>query len=1216
LLASDSSLDVTDPTIPPLTLPFAAHTLGIVSPPRGRRRFADRTEPLEASTLREDDSFNLERVLNEMRRGATAWPSTHRKVFEEAIDKLREALEEVQGTEEELRRQNEELAAAQLEAVIARERYAELFDFAPAAHLVTDLEGGILEANMQAAALLGVPHEELFGKPLPGFVPASERRAFRGRLAEITAEGQVHEWTLRLKPRDAPAFDAAVTVGVFRDADGKRAELRWIAQDVTERIQAQQDARRVHDVAVARHRKLQGITDVLLRHLELDDLLRELLEAVREAVGSDTATLLLPTSDGNNLAIRAAVGEEEGVIGEIRVPLGKGVAGRIAAERRPRIVPNLRKARPYSEFLRRKLHSLVGVPLFVSQDVVGVVHAGNFESHEFTEEDVLLLQLASERAAVAIENARLYAAEREARHIAERAANQTAALQAITTALSEALTTQQVATVVMERAMPTLGAVAGLMALITKDGHSLEIAQASGFPDRMLQAWRRFSLDAPLPLSEAVRTGRPVLLETVADREARYPHLGTTLNLPEHAVVAIPMSIEGRPLGGLVFRFEAPRSFDDTEVEFMLAMGRHAALALERARLYEAEQQTRNQAELAQVRLAFLAEASEALSSSLDYDVLLQRIATLAVPRLADWCLVDVLGSDGSLRQLALAHRDPSKEPLIRELRDRYPPEKELLHPVWKVLLSGEPLLAGQVTEEELAGRARDGEHLRLLLELGIRSHIVVPLTARGRILGALSFISGESDRRYGREDLILAQDLGRRAGIAVDNSQLYQAELAARQEAERAQARVEFLSEATASLSAAVPDYVATLERVAKLAVPALADICVIDVLDDDGSIRRIAVAHADPGQRELVQGLRSLPPDSTRPNPVLTVLRTGRPVVMAHVSSQMMGEVSLNEEHLALLRATRASALMIFPLIARQRTLGTISLVSTSPTRTYGAEEATLAEELARRAALVVDNARLYERQLHIARTLQRSLLPPSIPRIPGMELAARYRAAGEGNEVGGDFYDAFEASDGAWILTIGDVCGKGPEAAAVTGLARHTIRAVSIHEARPSRVLATLNEAIIRELSDERFCTVCCVRLRPGPHGARLTICSGGHPLPLILRADGSVETAGKPSMLLGVLPEVELTDHLVDLGPGDTIVMITDGVVEEIRGSDRSGPERLNDVLAECRGLSAAAVADAIEDSLLRFGPEAPRDDIAILVLRVATSGSAPGFPNAG
>jgi PAS domain S-box-containing protein len=1375
-----------------------------MSPPRGHRRPADGPKPGDAPTPREDDSLDLERVLDEMRRGATTWPPAHRNIFEEAMDKLREALEEVQDTEEELRRQNEELAAAQLEAVIARERYAELFNFAPAAHLVTDLEGRILEANMQAGALLGLTQQELFGKRLPAFVPTSERQAFRGRLAQIAAEGKVHEWTLRLKPPDVPAFDAAVTVGVFRDADGKRAELRWIVQDVTERIQAQEEARRVHEVAVTRYRKLQGVTDVLLRHLELEELLRELLEAVRGAVGSDTATLLLPTPDGKNLAIRAAVGEEEGVVGEIRVPLGKGVAGRIAAERTPRIVPDLRKAKPYSEFLRRKLHSLVGVPLIMDDNLVGVVHAGTFQSHEFTEEDVLLLKLVSERAAVAIVNSRLYEAEQEAREAAERAANQTAALQSVTAALIEALTIEEVSAIVVEKAAATVGAVAGMMALLTGDGQSLEITQAAGYPQEMLQAWHRFPLDASLPLSEAVRTGRPVLLESVSARRQRYPDLESMLQLPDHSLAAIPMSIEGRPLGGLVFRFEDPRPFAENEVDFMVAMGRQAALALERARLYEAEQLARDQAELAQVRLAFLAEAgailsrslqmpdaldslgrlavtfladlclidvigeegslrrmvavhadaekqpladllrtryapdpegphpavrviqtgrsefspempedflrrttrdeghfrivrelgfhsymcvpllsrgrvlgcftlvstspqrtfgpddvelaeelarraalavdnallfqgeqgarrsaeraadrlaflaeaSEVLSSSLDYEVLLQRIATLAVPRLADWCLVDVLGSDGSLRQLALAHRDPSKEPLIRELRDRYPPEKERPHPVWKVLLSGEPLLAERVTEDDLAGRARDGEHLRLLLQLGIRSHIVVPLTARGRILGALSFISGDTDRRYGQEDLILAEDLGRRAGIAVDNSQLYQAELAARRQAERDHARVEFLSEAMASLSAAVPDYEATLERVAKLAVPTLGDICVIDVLEEDGSIRRIAVAHADPGQAEPAQALRRFPPDSTRHNPVLTVLRTGRPIVISDVTPRIVEEVALNEEQLAMLRATRASALMIFPLIARQRTLGTISLLSLSPHRAYGAEEAALAEELARRAALVVDNARLYERQLHIARTLQRSLLPPSIPRIPGMELAARYRAAGEGNEVGGDFYDAFESSDGAWILTIGDVCGKGPEAAAVTGLARHTIRAVSIHEARPSRVLAMLNETIIRELSDERFCTVCCVRLRPGPDGARLTVCSGGHPLPLILRADGRLETAGEPSMLLGVLPEVELSDHIVDLGPGDTIVMFTDGVVEEIRGSDRSGPDRLNDVLAQCRGLSAAAVAEAVQDSLLRFGPEAQRDDFAILVLRVKPSGSDPGLQNAG
>jgi serine phosphatase RsbU (regulator of sigma subunit) len=341
-----------------------------------------------------------------------------------------------------------------------------------------------------------------------------------------------------------------------------------------------------------------------------------------------------------------------------------------------------------------------------------------------------------------------------------------------------------------------------------------------------------------------------------------------------------------------------------------------------------------------------------------------------------------------------------------------------------------------------------------------------------------------------------------------------------------------------------------------------------------------------------------------------VLRVMQTGEPLVLPQASAPASrgaggairpGEVS-------------ASAVMVFPLTARRRTLGAISFLAASSHRTYRSEDTTLAEELARRAALVVDNARLYEQQRHIARTLQRSLLPPSIPEIPGMEVAARYQAAGEGNEVGGDFYDVFESTEGAWILTIGDVCGKGPEAAAVTGLARYSIRAVSLHEPRPSRILARLNEAILKELSDERFCTVCCIRLRPSRGGARLTVCSGGHPLPLILRADGTLETAGRPSMLLGVLPEVELSDDPVDLESGDAIVLITDGVVEEVRGSGLPGPQRLNQVLRQCRGSSAAAIADAIEHSITRFGA-ASRDDFAILVVRVSPDGD-PGTSEAG
>jgi serine phosphatase RsbU (regulator of sigma subunit) len=206
-----------------------------------------------------------------------------------------------------------------------------------------------------------------------------------------------------------------------------------------------------------------------------------------------------------------------------------------------------------------------------------------------------------------------------------------------------------------------------------------------------------------------------------------------------------------------------------------------------------------------------------------------------------------------------------------------------------------------------------------------------------------------------------------------------------------------------------------------------------------------------------------------------------------------------------------------------------------------------------------------------------------------------------------VGGDFYDAFEIGGGVWIVTIGDVCGKGAEAAAVTGLARHTIRAAALREPRPSAVLQALNTAVLRELSDDRFLTVCGVRLRRAGQSVRLTICSAGHPLPLVLQADGGVTQAGMPNTLLGVLPEVHLRDQVLDLGPGDALVLYTDGVTEAAAPSGRGGPEALVEALVGAAGLDAERIAAHVERTLIDPGTQL-RDDFAIVVLRVD-----PGTP---
>jgi sigma-B regulation protein RsbU (phosphoserine phosphatase) len=234
---------------------------------------------------------------------------------------------------------------------------------------------------------------------------------------------------------------------------------------------------------------------------------------------------------------------------------------------------------------------------------------------------------------------------------------------------------------------------------------------------------------------------------------------------------------------------------------------------------------------------------------------------------------------------------------------------------------------------------------------------------------------------------------------------------------------------------------------------------------------------------------------------------------------------------------------------------------------------------------------------------RALQTSLLPPVLPPVPGVELEARYQPALAGLEVGGDFYDVFDTG-GDWAIVIGDVCGKGPEAAAVTAVARWTIRSVAMDIRQPSQVLRKVNEALIHQQLDDRFCTIAYARVVPTSQGIRVSVCRGGHPAPLIVRSQGEIEPFGTAGTLIGILPEVRLWEETTQLHAGDALVFYTDGVTEARRGREQFGDERLRETLGTCHGQSAAQIADAIESAVLDFGGPEPSDDIAILVLRVA------------
>ncbi len=247
--------------------------------------------------------------------------------------------------------------------------------------------------------------------------------------------------------------------------------------------------------------------------------------------------------------------------------------------------------------------------------------------------------------------------------------------------------------------------------------------------------------------------------------------------------------------------------------------------------------------------------------------------------------------------------------------------------------------------------------------------------------------------------------------------------------------------------------------------------------------------------------------------------------------------------------------------------------------------------------------------ERARALAQTLQQTLIPPAVPEIPELELAAAYRPAGDGTEVGGDFYDIFEIGAGDWVVAIGDVCGKGVEAAVITALARYTLRAAAVRFPLPSQALDTLNEVLLRQDTD-RFCTAALLRLCQNDGAWTATVSVGGHPLPLLSRNGGQPETIGRPGSLLGVLSDTDFYDTEVPLQPGDAVVLYTDGVTEGRAGADFYEDDRLAAAVVTNAG-SANALAEGIAHDVLRFQSNDPNDDVAVVALRVPPAARPSG-----
>jgi PAS domain S-box-containing protein len=460
-----------------------------------------------------------------------------------------------------------------------------------------------------------------------------------------------------------------------------------------------------------------------------------------------------------------------------------------------------------------------------------------------------------------------------------------------------------------------------------------------------------------------------------------------------------------------------------------------------------------------------------------------------------------------------------------------------------------------------VAGRLQGVAEGRTPAEPGFRTRILrpdgseLPVEAAGRRLA-------EADPR---RMIVIARDITVQVAREQERERLLEVEQAARRSSDAAQARLRLLADASALLERSLEADEA-LAQLAEVLSGRLADSCAIEVVDEAGRLKL-------EGRAERAG--RTLDAD---PGTAMEVLAAGQ--------ARILGDGTA-----------------IVPLVARGRAVGLLTLGWADRAHRPPRDTWTLIEAVAQRLALAIDSAQQYREREHIARTLQASLLADALPAIDGVELAAEYRPAALGTDVGGDLYDAFALGDGAWGLVIGDVRGKGAEAAAVTALARYTLRALAPRVASPGETLALLNEELLRQRGGEWFITAALLRLEPlAGGGARLVAASGGHPPPVVLRADGTAEVVAAKGTLLGVEPGARSADVELRLDPGDTLVLYTDGVTEAERDRPLE-PAALAELLVPLAPEGPRAVAREVVRIAERATAGAPRDDLAVLVAAV-------------
>lgn len=664
------------------------------------------------------------------------------------------------------------------------------------------------------------------------------------------------------------------------------------------------------------------------------------------------------------------------------------------------------------------------------------------------------------------------------------------------------------------------------------------------------------------------------------------------------AACGAPMRTLGEEfMGLLVLAFAAPRGFRPADLQLVRGSARQAAEIVERARLHAearllAERERRHGA-----RLRMLAEAALAISLETDIERMLQLVTEAAC---------EVIGThQGVTSRLEHGWEHASTYVWLSEKYDawrdyeRVPSGLGVLNFVTRenkpLRLTADELRA----HPEFRGLADAPEHPPL------PDYLAAPLVARdGSNLGLVQLADKVDGTPFSPEDEAMLVQLAQMASVSIENAELIQRERAARRAAEESARLRGALSDASAAFAASL-DLEEVLSAVTTIVVPEYADWCGINLLRSDGEIQMVAESSADEALVSAMAAIRErIRPSLDRPHGVGAVIRTGKseffPAVPQEVLRELAASAGVDPQ---LLFDLRIESGIVVPLLARGRPMGALTLIRSANPVHYTEDELAFAEDLASRAALAIENATRFTLERQAADMLQRSLLPQALPRLPGLQAAARYLPGGAGTRIGGDWYDVIALDEHRMAFVVGDVMGRGISAATVMGQLRSAVRAYAQEGHEPGRLLALVDQLV--ERLDDLQLTTCIYGVYDSTDGT-FTAASAGHPSPLLLLPDGSADYLELPAGLplgAGSFGDGTREQTVVTLPRGATLLLYTDGLVEARDCPIDEGMGRLRQAAEDCPDDP-----DVLCDTLLKaMGRDGHHDDdTALLALSVTTT----------